>query len=335
MRFSGCHVVLLAGALAGLTPVISLAQMPTHGGTLLKRNNAEAVPPMLLPVARSPVDMFRQLLAQTPAERRQSLSNRPPEMRSRILAKLREYESLKPDDRELRLRTTELQWYLQPFLSESATNPAIRLAMVPEDLRKLVEDRVMRWEKLPPTVREELLNNEMTSRYFARLESATEEQKQKILAQMSPERRAKLEAGLDHWRELSVEQRTRTLAGFTEFFELTPAEKQKALGSLSAAEQQQMEKTLQTYASLPPAQRAQCLRSFEKFAGMSLADRQAFLKNAERWKLMSPSDRESWRTLVRVAPMMPPIPSAITLPPRLPAPKPPVRPGSSVATNLN
>ena len=301
------------------------------------KTNVESFFPILppTPTLRSQVVLVRNLLAMSPAERRQSLTNRPPEVQKRILAKLREYESLKPNERELRLRATELQWYLQPLMSLPRTNREPHLAMIPEEQRKLVAERLERWDLLPPGMQEELLNNEMTARYFSQLESATEEQKQKLLAQISPERRAKLEAGLDHWRELSEEQREKTLAGFNAFFELTPREKQKALGTLSDAEQRQMEKTLQTYASLPPAQRAECIRSFEKFAGMSLEDRQAFLKNAERWKLMSPAERDSWRTLVKFAPMIPPTSSGITLPLRPPQPKPVVRPASTVATNGN
>ena len=249
MKFSGRNFTWLAAAFTGLVAAVSFAQIQTNARPHLGGNAAVLVPPVPMPTMKSPVDFFRNLLAQTPTERRQSLSNRPPEMRSRILAKLREYESLKPDEREVRLRTTELQWYLQPLMSLPPASRAVRLAAMPEDMRKLVEERLARWDVLPPPMQEELLNNEMTSRYFTQLESATAEQKQKLLAQMSPERRAKLEAGLDHWRGLSAEQREKTLSSFTAFFELTPAEKQKALGSLSAAEQRQMEKTLQTYAS--------------------------------------------------------------------------------------
>jgi hypothetical protein len=325
------EVLLIAAGL--MLPWLALAAT----NTALPLPAASSLMPPLPPFTeqKSPITLFRNLLAQTPGERRQSLSNRPPEIQKRLLGKVREYESLKPDERELRLRTTELQWYLQPLMSLPPTNRVARLAALPLELRPLVEERLARWDGLPAALQEELINHETTAHYFTQLESATTEQKQKILAQMSPERRAKLEAGLDRWRELSETQREKTLAGFTAFFELTPVEKQKALASLSAAEQQQLEKTLQSYASLPPAQRAQCLRSFEKFAGMSLEDRQAFLKNAERWKLLSPTERETWRTLVKFAPMLPPSPSPVLLPPRLPAPKKLARPASAVATNGN
>jgi hypothetical protein len=327
MIFSRRNLLLLTAAFHCLLAGTLFAQNPTNLPAIFP------VPPM--PTLRSPVDIFRELLAMEPAERRQSLSNRPPEVQKKLLAKVREYGSLKPDERELRLRTTELQWYLQPLMTMPRTNREFRLALIPEEQRKLVEERLARWDLLPPPAQEELLNNEMTSRYFAQLETANEEQKQRILAQISLERRAKLEAGLDHWRSLSPEQREKTLESFNAFFELTPAEKQKALGSLSEAEQRQMEKTLQAYANLPVTQRAQCIRSFEKFAGMSLPERQAFLKNAERWKLMSPSERESWRTLVRFAPMLPPDITGVRLPLTPPVPKPLIRRSPSVATNQN
>ncbi len=80
---------------------------------------------------KSPVDFFRQLLAMTPDERDDFLTNRPPEIRARILGKVAEYEALGPNERELRLRATELRWYLMPLLQEPPTNRTVRLAQVP------------------------------------------------------------------------------------------------------------------------------------------------------------------------------------------------------------
>jgi hypothetical protein len=328
MKFAGRAIcfALVAASWFGSAPVFA------KGAT-----NADAILPMPppMPVAKSPVSFVRELLAMSPGERRLALSNRPPEIRNRILAKVREYQSLKPDERELRLRATELEWYLQPLMAVAPTNRTDRLQLIPEEMRKLVGERLTRWDLLPPRMQEDLLNNEMTARYFTQLESASEEQKQKLLGQMSPERRAKLETGLDHWRELSADQRDRTLEGFNAFFELTSTEKDKALRCLSDTEQRQMEKTLAAYENLPVAQRTQCIHSFEKFAGMKLEERQAFLKNAERWKLMSPAERQSWRELVNLAPLMPLMPPRIILPmPPTPS-KPLARPSAAMATNSN
>ena len=65
-------------------------------------------------------------------------TTKPAVARARLLAKVREYEVLGPDERELRLRATELRWHLLPFFHEPATNHAARLALVPDDLRELV-----------------------------------------------------------------------------------------------------------------------------------------------------------------------------------------------------
>jgi hypothetical protein len=257
-------------------------------------------------ILKSPVYYFRELLTMTPPDRKDALTNRPPEIQKRILAKIREYESLKPDERELRLRVTELRWYLLPLMNGSRTNRAAMLARIPAEQRKEVEARLQNWDILPPSFQQELLNSELSSRYFAQLETArTAEQRERILSRLSPERRAKLEAGIDDWRAMSPDMRQKTLNGFNRFFELTPEEKQQALQNFPESERRQMEKTLASYSKLPAMQREQCIRYFQKFTSMTIAERQQFLKNAERWRLMSAADREKWRNLVESAPLLP------------------------------
>lgn len=262
----------------------------------------------ITPTVESPVSFFRQLLAMNALERNHSLTNRPPEARARILAKVREYQALGPDERELRLRATELRWWLTPLLHMSPTNREARLAQIPDDMRGLVQSRLMQWDLLPPPIQQEFLANDKTLHYFARVETtnqpvATPEQ-QKITAQ------------------------------FNQFFELTPKEKQQTLNTLSEAERAQMEKTLKTFGQLPPQQRMQCLRNYAKFTGMNATERSEFLKNADRWSKMSPQERQSWRDLVARVPQWPPMP-----PPAIPANliphAPPKIPRSNVATNWN
>ena len=270
-----------------------------------------------LPAAQSPVDIFRQLLTLSPAEQKQFLADRSPETLRRILAKLREYESLKPDQRELRLRATELRWYLLPLLNSPATNRATQLSAVPETLRQSVEDRLREWDKLPAAAQRELLDNEATLDYFTQVEAGTEEQKQAVRQNLSPARREKLEAGIAGWQKLPAAQRDKLLARFNQFFDLTPTEKARSLGNFSEAERQQMEKTLRRFEKLPKLQREQCVQSFAQFTAMSLDERQQFLKNAERWKLMPAAERERWRELVQK------IPAAAAPMPPLPPPVPP------------
>ncbi len=282
-------------------------------------NLPPALPP--LPTAQSPVDIFRTLLALPPAEQKQYLATRTPETRQRILAKLREYESLKPDPRELRLRATELRWFLMPLLNSPAPNRAAQLALIPDTLRQPVDDRLREWDKLPATAQRELLENEATLDYFTQLQTGTEEQKQAARQNLSPARREKLEAGIAGWQTLPAPQREKMLARFSQFFDLTAAEKTKALHNFSDTERQQMEKTLTHFAKLPKPQREQCVQSFAHFTAMNLDERQQFLKNAERWKLMPPEERRRWRELVQKVPPQPPLPPEIPpLPPGLSAP---------------
>jgi hypothetical protein len=294
------------------------------------------VPPALLPSlpsAVSPISFFRKLVAMDAAGREQALTNRPPEVRKLILAKVREYESLEPGERELRLEVTELCWYLRPLMSASATNRLAQLVVIPETYRKLVEGRLRKWDSLPSDVQKDLLTHEATIRYLTEIEGRTDEQRRKALEAIPPAGRTVLEQGIDKYSSLPEDQRRKMLARFKEYFELTAQEKQKALSTLPGPERGQIERMLRSFDNLPPDQRDQCIRSLGKFAGLSLAERQQFLKSAERWKLMSPSERQVWRVLVLELP--PPLPPS--LPPLPPRPRssfqpPPIPP---VATNRN
>jgi len=244
----------------------------------------------------------------TPAERSSSLTNRPPEARAKILTKVREYQALGPDERELRLRATELRWYLTPLLSLPVEQREARLAQVPDDLRALVQSRLTMWDGLPPGLQQELLANDKTLRYFTHVNTTNtppaSRQQQKIAEQ------------------------------FNLFFELTPNEKQQALNSLSEAERAAMQKTLDSFSQLPPKQRTQCLHNYAKFASMSADERTEFLKSAEKWSQMSPKERQTWRDLVAHVPQWPPMPPP-TVPPNLFPHTTPKIPRTSLATNAN
>ena len=249
--------------------------------------------------------MFRELLAMTPDQRREAISIRPPDVQKRILEKLDEYQILPIELRELRLRETELRWYLRPLMDEPPTNRAEALARIPAELRAQVEDRLQMWDLLPPDLQQQFKDNDLIADYFAQAPFATPQQLEDLKLTIPPERRAALEKGLEKWKGMSEQQRQAALAGFNRFFELTPEQKDQALGLVSDEERSQMEQTLASYAHLTPEQRKQCIDSFEKFARMGVAERDQFLKNAARWREMTPEERQKWRQLVDVAPIMP------------------------------
>jgi hypothetical protein len=305
-----------------------LAIFPLFAG-----NSANAPAPIKLlsapadaaPQPRSPVDLFRQLLAMSPDEREKFLTIYPPETHARILAKVAEYEALDPDERELRLRATELRWFLMPLLRAAPTNRAALLAAVPGDLRQLVQSRLDQWIILPPPLQQEFLENERTLRYFTRIDLTNE-------PPPAPEPLPG-DDGQAHWNALPENQRRQMIAQFNQFFELTLEEKQRTLNTLSDAERAQMQKTLQAFGNLTPNQRDECIRAFAKFAGMSAVEKEEFLKSAERWSQMSPEERQTWRDLVVNVPQWPPLPIGFAASPAPPPVPPRVEP--SVATNRN
>lgn len=256
---------------------------------------------------RSPVESFRELLLMPAGEQESYLAVRPPEIRKKILEKVMEYHALPPEEREWRLKATELRWYLQPLLPLPATNRAAQLSLVPVGMRELVEVRLEQWDRLPPAVQQVLLTNQQAVGLITGVDTGP-------AAPPSP----------------GESVRRKLFASFYQLFELTPEEKARASRTLSEAERRQMENTLRSFEELPPEKRERCIQAFSKFAALGATERQEFLKNAERWSQMTPTERQAWRELVSVAPILP------SLPPR---PRPPLPHASSrslpapVATN--
>jgi len=320
----------------GMAPLLALGLWAQSPGA--PRPPAPPLPlaqPPQLPPLRSPVDFFRDLLSKNPADRLASLTNRPTESQKLILAKVKEYEALSPDQRELRLRVTELHYFLVPLMSTPATNRAAQLAVIPADVRKLVEDRLQQWDALSRESQAELLQNEATLRTLTDMVAQAPSHQQEIVTNLSAAQKTELEAGIRRWQALSDDQRRVIIERFNRFFDLTPPEREKTLSTLSDAERQQLDRTLVTFGKLSPSQRAQCVRAYDKFANLSAEERQRFLKGAERWGLMSPSQRQLWRDLVYGLSHEPPLPPGADQPP-MPHPRRPSLPAGSngmAATN--
>jgi hypothetical protein len=319
---------LISGAAGALAAFPLFAGMTTNAPSPIKLFSAStnAIPPH----QTAPVEFFHALLVMSPEEREQQLAIYPPPIHERLLAKIQEYEELGPNERELRLRATELRWYLLPLLRESPTNRAALLAQVPDDLRDLVKTRLGLWSILPPELQQEFLDDERALRYFTQVDSTGSPPLPEAGWEHSPQF-----SDVARWNALSGDDRKKIAERVNQFFELTPEEKQETLNTLSDAEREQMEKTLQAFDNLSAAQRAGCIRAFAKFASMNAVEKQEFLKSAERWSQMSPEERQTWRDLVANVPKWPP------LPPLSPQPTPaaPVQPEQhfypAVVTNHN
>jgi hypothetical protein len=263
------------------------------------------------------------LLEAAPEEQARQLAAKPERARRVLEAKLREYQLLPPEERELRLRATELRWYLRPLMALAPAEWPGRVASVPEDYRALVEERLRQWEQLPADLQREVLDHETTIDYFLRLQSSTPTQRDATREAMSPPQREKLERELAQWQTLPADRRQRMCSQFQRFFELPEREQQKTLHAFTADERQQMERTLEAFAKLPAGQRRVCVASFRKFAEFTPAERAEFLKSADRWKSLTPQERDAWRKLVT---RLPPSPPPLQQPQRPPPPPQPPQP---------
>lgn len=323
-------IAFTAGVGIGMATLSSLAQPLTPPP--IAQTNRNPQPPALPPPPKiqSPVQQFLELLAASPAERERLLAERSPENRKSLEAKLREYEALPPEERELRLRATDLRWHLLALMRLPPDRRAEWLAAVPADLRPVVQERLGWWDQLPPDEQAEFLENQAALQFIARLQAAESASERAALRErLTPERQAQLAADLARVRALPPEQRQRLTERLNRFLELSPQEREKTLHALSPAEREQMQSSLEAFAQLPPEQRVQCIAGFTRFAGMSPAEQQQFLRNVERWQSMPPAERENWRRLVQQMSQLPPLPPGLQAgrppPPPPPLPPPPAR----------
>ena len=263
-------------------------------------------PPPLPSAAKSPINYFRELLAAKPEDREKLLAGKPPEHRKVLEKSLRDYLVLKPDERELRLRTMDLRYHLTTLLRSAPSNRVERLKMVPERDRPLIEDRLRFWDQLSPEAQREALENERWIRVMGAVGSGAE--RDMPLTGATSNQLRQIEQQLIRWQSLPEARRVQAQKNFTTLFELTDTEKSADLptGDLSAEERALMQKTLDRFGKLSPTQRAQCVRAFGKLAALSPGERRSFLINAQEWQKMKPEDREAWRRLISKVPPLPP-----------------------------
>jgi hypothetical protein len=264
---------------------------------------------------KPPVTVFRELLAMAPAERERNLAGRPAPIRDRILAKLAEYEAMPPDQRESRLRMTELRWYLISFVALPPSTRANQLALVPEADRKLVSDSLRHWDLLSAEQQAEVLKYEKTMEEFVnRRVNETNRVAEIPMPPLPPDPFQ----SVSNFISLPPVQRARINAVFQHFFDLSDEEKQRTLAVLPTQQRVQMANALAIFSRLPQDGREQFLNSLDSLSSMSAAERQNFLQNAERWQKLSPPEKQAWRALVNRVPPLPPMPPESTSAPTFP-----------------
>jgi hypothetical protein len=236
-----------------------------------------------------------------PDERQKALVNRP-KTREFLESKLKEFQALPPEERENRLRTLELQWYLRPLMRTSPTNRALQA--IPERDRPLVEARLKLWDQLSTDEKRDMLESELAVRVLSRPEEGLITHSG--FSMISTQQQERISRSVDYINQLPSQKREQTYRNFSRFFELSEHEKTRALDSFSEAERERMERTLQAFDKLPPAERDRCIAGFEKFRALSSSERQDFLRSAERWRTMNAKDRQAWRLIVNRKALPPP-----------------------------
>jgi len=294
----------------GLSVAVALATRVAAAADSARPVNparAETVTPPLPPPPRSPVESFRQLLAMKPGERELALTNRPPEIRNKILAKIRDYLALKPDERELSLRTTEVEWY---FLQLRQQQPDSRpIQSVPETDRPMVESRLEIWDRLSPEQQQQVI------KYMALLNWRPPPPPIPGAPQTSAETQSweNFNRKLDDWQKLPSDQRRDIYIRFKEFFALNGDERDKTLHLLSEPERAQIEKALAKFDQVSPLRRQRILATWGRLEAMSNQEREEFVRNADHWQAMTPAERQTLRALFTqlpppVPPNLPPMP---------------------------
>lgn len=292
MRGASFILILFLAALASRE--VGISQPADISGGSTPKPAFVVRPPSLT----SPIDYFRKLLSSSAAERDVLLQEKPPAQRATLISKVKEYESLKPAEREIRLRQLQLHFYLLPLMRLSPQERSNQVAAIPLSDRPLVEERLQRWDMLPPPLQKELLEFETTRAYFLRLEQSTPSERQLLLSQM-PDK-------LRQWITLAPKERQVKVARFNQFFDLSEEERQKVLGFLPSEDRRQMEPVITTFNQLSEEQRQQCLDSFRRFTNLNPDERQRFLETAQRWQAMPAPERQAWRDLVTNLPPLPP-----------------------------
>jgi len=119
--------LMIAGGLA------CAQQIPPSASPAADSPSARSLPPVpvasAIVSAKARIDFFRRLLALSPAAREQALAGKSEKQRAEIKSKLQEYESLSADERETRLRFTQLHSYLEPLIRVALTNRLDQLGL--------------------------------------------------------------------------------------------------------------------------------------------------------------------------------------------------------------
>jgi len=288
---------------------VSAFLVAIHG--LIAAETKLAPPP--LPAPPSPIVSFRQLLNMNSAARATELQKKSPRNRAIIEDRLKEFDALSKEQREVRLKLMELRWQLMSLIHQTPNNRAAALNLIAEQDRAGINERLRYWDQLPPDVQKAVLENEMMLSYIISGQAANTTELTNRVETLPSNLRSNLLATMERWRKMTPDQQKQIFDNFRSVFDLNEGERQKVISQSpidrsSATEQEKIARLMKSFDELPPAQRQRWMNSLQKFTSMSMEERAQFVQNAERWQKMSETERQNWRNLIRKIPPLPPMP---------------------------
>lgn|SRR6266850_690952 len=299
--------VVLTLAVTAAEP-LAAPPSPTPGGP--------PSPPM--PSPQSLVKTFRELLEMTPEARALALASKSEQHRKIINERLKEFDALPPEQRQVRLRLMQLRRELLPLLQTAPTNRTILLSVIPDEDKKLIKERLEYWVQLPADLQKWVLENELMLGYFLSGQASNPVELGQNLEAFPANVRPAITNSIAAFRRLTPDQQQKLCRDFIEVFGLDEAEREKivarTLSQGSGDERKQIERLMVSFQKLPRAQQQQCMESLRKFTSMSMPQRVQFLQNAQRWEKMPEADRQAWRSLIRKVPPLPPMPPDANFP---------------------
>lgn len=268
------------------------------------------------------------LLSTNESGRSQWIARWKPAQREYLEAKVAEFTNLSAEEREARLQTLQLRWYLPQLMKMNFAERTTRLASLAEPDRALLASKLRAWDIQVPEIKQDLLDHQEVIGVVMFPSSGAAGES--VLRALPSDRQEELRRQFERLNQLPEDRRGRVLANFEHYFTFTPSEKTRTLNRLTITERAQMQQALAPFEILPPPMRQQALTGFKKFAELSLGERAAFLQSAERWQKMTEAERDHWRKITarieKARALMPPPP----MPPTVQRPLPPT---PLVATN--
>jgi hypothetical protein len=297
-----------------LTGVVTAAELPS-GPPASTLPGPPPAPP--LPAPQSLVKTFRELLEMTPEARARALASKSEQHRKVINERLQEFDKLSPEQRQVRLRLMQLRIELLPLLRSAPTNRTALFSVIPDEDKKLINERLKYWNQLPEDLQKWVLENELMLGYFLSGQASNPVELGQNLEAFPAHLRPTITNSIAAFRRLTSDQQQKLCRDFIEVFGLDDAERQKIMErtlSQSGDERKQIERLVVSFQKLPKAQQQQCMESLRRFTSMSTPQRVQFLQNAQRWEKMPEPDREAWRNLIKKVPPLPPVPPGANFP---------------------